>query len=82
MGETIPSWILLRPHYRSAMVNGQLHVLSAKTNSSNYTYDGIEISGERVAHDIEEKLEALKKEGQEITKLSMVEYSKCGGDGA
>lgn len=56
----------------------QLHVLCAKANSGNYTYDGIETGGERVAHEIEETMEALEKEGQKITKLSIVGYSLGG----
>lgn len=57
---------------------GRLHILCAKANSGNYTYDGIETGGERVAHEIEETMEALEKEGQKITKLSVVGYSLGG----
>lgn len=57
---------------------GQLHILCAKANSGNYTYDGIETGGERVAHEIEETMEALEKEGHKITKLSVVGYSLGG----
>ncbi|KAJ5103374.1 hypothetical protein N7532_003903 [Penicillium argentinense] len=56
----------------------QLHVFSAKENSGNYTYDGIELGGERLAHEIEETVDALKEQGQEIKKLSVVGYSLGG----
>lgn len=56
----------------------RLHILCAQTNSGNYTYDGIETGGERVAHEIEETIKSLEKEGQKITKLSIVGYSLGG----
>ena len=43
-----------------------------------YTYDGIEVGGERVAQEIEEEVERLEKEGVYIKKLSMVGYSLGG----
>ena len=55
-----------------------IHVLCAKENSGNWTYDGIELGGERLAHEIEESLEALDKKGQKIQKLSIVGYSLGG----
>lgn len=56
----------------------KLHVLCAKSNNGNYTYDGIELGGERLAHEIEETLETLDKNGQTIRKLSVVGYSLGG----
>jgi len=55
-----------------------IYILSAKQNSGNWTYDGIELGGERLAHEIEETLDALDKEGQKIRKLSIVGYSLGG----
>ncbi|KAJ5174473.1 uncharacterized protein N7482_000350 [Penicillium canariense] len=55
-----------------------LYILSAKGNSGNWTYDGIELGGERLAHEIEETLETLDKKGQKIKKLSIVGYSLGG----
>jgi hypothetical protein len=55
-----------------------LHILVAKRNSGNFTYDGIELGGERVCQEIEEEIEKLAKAGQEIKKLSMVGYSLGG----
>ncbi|RAL01784.1 lipase ROG1 family protein, partial [Aspergillus ibericus CBS 121593] len=56
----------------------RLHILAAKRNSGNFTYDGIEVGGERVAHEVEEALEELAAAGHHITKLSMVGYSLGG----
>ncbi|PYH95116.1 DUF676-domain-containing protein [Aspergillus ellipticus CBS 707.79] len=55
-----------------------LHILAAERNSGNFTYDGIEVGGERVAHEVEEALEKLAAAGHHITKLSMVGYSLGG----
>ncbi|PWY90187.1 lipase/serine esterase [Aspergillus heteromorphus CBS 117.55] len=56
----------------------RLHILAAKRNAGNFTYDGIEVGGERVAHEVEEALEELAAAGHHITKLSMVGYSLGG----
>lgn len=56
----------------------KLHILCAKENSGNFTYDGIELGGERLAHEIEDTLDTLEKEGQEIRKISVVGYSLGG----
>ncbi|PWY64580.1 lipase/serine esterase [Aspergillus eucalypticola CBS 122712] len=56
----------------------RLHILSAKRNAGNFTYDGIEVGGERVAHEVEEALEELGAAGHHIKKLSMVGYSLGG----
>jgi hypothetical protein len=55
-----------------------VHILCAKNNSGNWTYDGIELGGERLAHEIEETLEKLDKKGQKIRKLSIIGYSLGG----
>ncbi|KAJ5795472.1 uncharacterized protein N7518_004012 [Penicillium psychrosexuale] len=55
-----------------------LYILCPKTNSGNYTYDGIELGGERIVHEVEETLESLAKKGQKITKISVVGYSLGG----
>ncbi|CAL5870339.1 uncharacterized protein PFLUO_LOCUS4575 [Penicillium psychrofluorescens] len=56
----------------------QLYILSAKGNSGNLTYDGIETGGERLAHEIEQTLDDLSSKGHKITKFSMVGYSLGG----
>jgi hypothetical protein len=55
-----------------------LHILIAKRNSGSFTYDGIELGGERVCQEIEEEIEKLAREGQEIKKLSVIGYSLGG----
>ncbi|KAH8815957.1 putative serine esterase-domain-containing protein [Xylogone sp. PMI_703] len=55
-----------------------VHILVAKRNSGSFTYDGIELGGERVCREIEEEVERLAREGQEIKKLSIVGYSLGG----
>ncbi|MCJ1306808.1 hypothetical protein MMC25_000451 [Agyrium rufum] len=55
------------------------HVLVAKSNSSNYTYDGIDVGGERVAKEVEDHISSVeKKAGKKITKISVVGYSLGG----
>ena len=55
-----------------------LHILVAKRNSGSFTYDGIELGGERVCQEIEQEIEKLAKEGQEIKRISLVGYSLGG----
>jgi predicted esterase len=55
-----------------------LNILVAKRNSGSFTYDGIELGGERVCQEIEEELEKLARAGQEIKRLSLVGYSLGG----
>lgn len=55
-----------------------MYVLAAQRNSGTYTYDGIELGGERVVHEIEDTLEQLSAKGHTITKLSVVGYSLGG----
>ena len=50
----------------------------AKSNSQNFTYDGIDVGGERVAREIEEELSKLFASGHTVTKLSIVGYSLGG----
>lgn len=56
----------------------KLNILVAKSNSGNYTYDGIETGGERVTQEIEELLNELIQGGAPIAKLSIVGYSLGG----
>ncbi|CAK37769.1 putative lipase YOR059C [Aspergillus awamori] len=63
---------------RSRYGEDRLHILTAKRNAGNFTYDGIEVGGERVAHEVEEALEELAAAGHHIKKLSMVGYSLGG----
>ncbi|GAM42030.1 hypothetical protein TCE0_043f15637 [Talaromyces pinophilus] len=56
----------------------RVYILAAQRNSGTYTYDGIELGGERVAHEIEDALDQLRAKGHAITKLSVVGYSLGG----
>ena len=56
----------------------ELVVLNCEQNSGSFTYDGIEVGAERVAKEIEDRLNALADEGLTVTKLSMVGYSLGG----
>lgn len=49
-----------------------------KRNAGSFTYDGIELGGERVTQEIEDKLEELARHGTMIKKLSIVGYSLGG----
>ncbi|KAG0646349.1 lipase [Hyphodiscus hymeniophilus] len=55
-----------------------LHILVAKRNSGSFTYDGIELGGERVCQEIEDEVEKLVREGQNIKRFSVVGYSLGG----
>jgi hypothetical protein len=50
----------------------------AKQNSGSFTYDGVELGGERVCQEIIEEIEKLAREGQKIKRLSLVGYSLGG----
>ncbi|KAI0146134.1 DUF676-domain-containing protein [Xylariaceae sp. FL1272] len=63
---------------RAAYSQDQLYLLLAKRNSGSFTYDGIELGGERVCVEIEEELEKIHSKGGKITKLSIVGYSLGG----
>ncbi|RJE21184.1 lipase serine esterase [Aspergillus sclerotialis] len=55
-----------------------VYILVAKRNAGHFTYDGIELGGERLAHEVEEALDELAKEGYNFRKLSIVGYSLGG----
>ncbi|KAK7756029.1 hypothetical protein SLS62_001972 [Diatrype stigma] len=63
---------------RAAHSEEALYILVAARNSGSFTYDGIELGGERVCSEIEEELEQIRSRGGRITKLSMVGYSLGG----
>ncbi|KZF23649.1 DUF676-domain-containing protein [Xylona heveae TC161] len=56
----------------------QVHLLVVKRNAGSFTYDGIEVGGERVAQEIEDTLENLARDGQTIRKISVIGYSLGG----
>jgi hypothetical protein len=56
----------------------ELYLLLAKRNSGSFTYDGIELGGERVCAEIIEELRMIENNGGKIKKLSVVGYSLGG----
>lgn len=56
----------------------ELYILPAEKNRGNFTYDGIELGGERVCAEIEDKLRSIEEQGGKITKLSIAGYSLGG----
>jgi predicted esterase len=56
----------------------RLAILVAKRNAGSFTYDGVDTGGERVANEVEQKLEELAKDGHDITKISFIGYSLGG----
>lgn len=56
----------------------KLYLLLVKRNSGSFTYDGIELGGERVCLEIEEELELIRSRGGNIKKISIVGYSLGG----
>ena len=56
----------------------KLHVLVTKSNSNSFTYDGIELGGERTANEVEEEIKKHEEGGNKITKISIVGYSLGG----
>lgn len=63
---------------RSRYSPDELYMLLATRNSGSFTYDGIELGGERVCAEIEEELRAIESRGGKVTKLSIVGYSLGG----
>ena len=63
---------------RETHAEDKLHILVATRNSDTFTYDGIDVGGERVAQEIEDEMKDLLHKGHKITKLSLVGYSLGG----
>lgn len=56
----------------------RLHILVAKSNADSFTYDGIEVGGERITNEIEQTIKELEQEGTKIKRISIVGYSLGG----
>ncbi|RYO95210.1 hypothetical protein DL766_006171 [Monosporascus sp. MC13-8B] len=63
---------------RAAYPEERLYILVAERNKGSFTYDGIELGGERVCVEIEEELEKIRSRGGKVAKLSIVGYSLGG----
>jgi triacylglycerol esterase/lipase EstA (alpha/beta hydrolase family) len=63
---------------RDRYSKSRLDILIPKRNAGNFTYDGIELGGERATQEIEDRLEELSRSGNSIKKISIVGYSLGG----
>ena len=68
----------LSSQLREKHSDDKLHILVAKTNVGNFTYDGIDLGGERVAQEVEDYIKALEQVGTQLKKISVVGYSLGG----
>ncbi|CAK1355943.1 unnamed protein product [Cercospora beticola] len=68
----------VRDTLRDQCSEDRLHILVVKSITDNKTYDGIEVGGERVANEIEEKIAELEADGTRIRKISITGYSLGG----
>ena len=68
----------LESSLRQKYPRDRLHILVAKANSGNFTYDGIELGAERVTQEIEAFLDDLQQKEEHIDKFSIVGYSLGG----
>ncbi|KAK4634710.1 Lipid droplet phospholipase 1 [Fulvia fulva] len=68
----------LRDTLRAAYSDQSLHILVPTSNSDNQTYDGVEVGGERIANEIEQRLSELEQQGHKIKKISITGYSLGG----
>ncbi|ESK84109.1 lipid particle protein [Moniliophthora roreri MCA 2997] len=55
-----------------------LHVIVARTNAEDSTYDGIDWGGERVAKEVIDEVEQLQSDGKKVVKFSITGYSLGG----
>ncbi|KAH7068208.1 lipase/serine esteras-like protein [Paraphoma chrysanthemicola] len=63
---------------RQRFPEDKLEILVAKRNAGSFTYDGVDTGGERVASEVEHKLEELAENGHSIKKISVIGYSLGG----
>ncbi|KAJ4376193.1 hypothetical protein N0V83_001474 [Neocucurbitaria cava] len=63
---------------RERFPKDKVHILVAKRNAGSFTYDGVDTGGERVADEVEQKLEELGRNGHDIKKISVIGYSLGG----
>lgn len=68
----------LRDTLQAQYNSDDVHILVPKSNAENFTYDGIEVGGERITNEIEQCIRDLEQNGSKITKISMVGYSLGG----
>src|SRR5438874_2246782 len=76
----VPSQLLANPspHQVVHLFSFPTIKMNAKSNSHTFTYDGIDVCGERLANEILEECEKLQESNFRITKISVVAYSQGG----
>ncbi|KAF2278740.1 lipase/serine esteras-like protein [Westerdykella ornata] len=68
----------LKDSLRERYSEDHVHILVTERNANSFTYDGIQVGGERVTREIEEKLADLEKDGHSIKRISVIGYSLGG----
>jgi hypothetical protein len=68
----------LRETLQAQHPEDRLHILVAKSNADSFTYDGIDVGGERITNEIEQKIRELEQDGPKIKKISIIGYSLGG----
>jgi predicted esterase len=63
---------------RERFSEDQVEILVVKRNAGSLTYDGVDTGGERVASEVEQRLEELAEQGHDIKKISVIGYSQGG----
>jgi hypothetical protein len=63
---------------RNRFPEDRLAILVVKRNAGSFTYDGADTGGERVASEVEQRLEELERDGHDIRKISFIAYSFGG----
>jgi hypothetical protein len=68
----------LKETLEKAYPDGRLYVFAPNSNSEYNTYDGVEVGGERITNEIEEKIAELESAGATLSKISVAGYSMGG----
>ncbi|KII87708.1 hypothetical protein PLICRDRAFT_42219 [Plicaturopsis crispa FD-325 SS-3] len=58
--------------------DAELRVLLPKTNSDEYSYDGVDYGGERVAQEIVDEVTEIERNGKKVSRFSITGYSLGG----
>ena len=68
----------LRDTLQAQQTDERLNIFLPKSNADSFTYDGIEVGGERITNEIEQKIKELEHNGAKIKKISLTGYSLGG----
>ena len=67
--------------HKQSMAKNDLHVLVAQTNSDEFTYDGIDYGGERVAEEVSLALSTRVVSFSKICRQLLQEIKKLSNEG-